>query len=412
MFTDKFIIKNHIFTGQHVRQCPGSLMSGSHGVYRLHAKQYVSYGNQDPLDGDITIIALHGVGMFKELYEPMWEDLCQISERQGLRIRSIWMVDASDHGHSAVLNEGMQSENVNHSNYALDVLAMINMYRDEMPSPLVGFGHSLGAMALVQLSNMHPQLFSSLILVDPLFEPETAMTGVNMPAPGDVADLIWKDDSQAMQYARTRFARWDPRVLQRWKQFGLRGLPSRNCSDVGRVKLRTTKDIHDWEVESLGPDSLLSLSREHNKWLQNDGSFQPFKALEADKKSWPLLSHLRPTTHYLFPLDSPFSTEEETRSKITQTGRQLGASRGMTPTRVTNVLCAGGHMAPMEKPRECAVLICERLVDDRTLQEEKDRNRSPMMMGESTEKIAQLEHGQQSHLSLKAPRAAHRAAKL
>ena len=41
----------------------------------------------------------------QELYEPLWDELHQQSEKQGWRIRSIWIADMSNQGYSGVLNE-------------------------------------------------------------------------------------------------------------------------------------------------------------------------------------------------------------------------------------------------------------------------------------------------------------------
>lgn len=41
----------------------------------------------------------------QELYEPLWEDMLQLSEKAGFRIRSIWIADVSQQGQSGVLNE-------------------------------------------------------------------------------------------------------------------------------------------------------------------------------------------------------------------------------------------------------------------------------------------------------------------
>jgi hypothetical protein len=41
---------------------------------------------------------------FKELYEPLWEELYRETKRQGLKIRSIWMSDIAWQGKSGILN--------------------------------------------------------------------------------------------------------------------------------------------------------------------------------------------------------------------------------------------------------------------------------------------------------------------
>ena len=90
----KFIVKEHTFAGQHIREYPNALANSQNDSLTLQAKQYIPKDNQHPQPGDATIIGLHANGFAKEVYEPMWEDLLQCAERQNLRIRSIWMADA------------------------------------------------------------------------------------------------------------------------------------------------------------------------------------------------------------------------------------------------------------------------------------------------------------------------------
>ncbi|KAL2831461.1 hypothetical protein BDW59DRAFT_169723 [Aspergillus cavernicola] len=62
------------------------------------------------------------------------------------------------------------------------MLFLLNQFK--IPQPVIGVGHSMGGIQLVHLSLMHPSLFEAL---------------------------------QA----------WDPRVLQKWVDFGLRDLPTK-----------------------------------------------------------------------------------------------------------------------------------------------------------------------------------------
>ena len=41
----------------------------------------------------------------QELYEPLWEELLDRSNKDGIRIRSIWIADAANQGASGILNE-------------------------------------------------------------------------------------------------------------------------------------------------------------------------------------------------------------------------------------------------------------------------------------------------------------------
>lgn len=105
MSSKTFTVHRHVFPGQHVRQYAGATRYREEDPQLLEAKQYTPSSNQLPQEGDVTIIATCAVSFPKEMYEPLGDDLLMHCENEGLRIRSIWCVDKSDHGASAVLNE-------------------------------------------------------------------------------------------------------------------------------------------------------------------------------------------------------------------------------------------------------------------------------------------------------------------
>ena len=98
---------------------------------------------------------------YQELYEPLWEDLLSQAQQNSVRIRSIWMADSSNSGASGILNEqhlGNDRKSVSETSiirlietvaswhdHSRDLLHMINGFRDQMPQPIMGIGHSLGA---------------------------------------------------------------------------------------------------------------------------------------------------------------------------------------------------------------------------------------------------------------------------
>jgi hypothetical protein len=143
MPSSRFNITKHVFPGQHIRQYAGGTRNREEDILQLEAEQYTPLDNGDSQTGDITIIAVGAVSFPKEAYEPFHDELLAIFEQRGLRIRSIWSVDKSDHGASGVLNEHVQGDDPSVSDLARDLLNMINIYRDQMTLPLVGVGHSL-----------------------------------------------------------------------------------------------------------------------------------------------------------------------------------------------------------------------------------------------------------------------------
>ncbi len=143
MSSSRFNVTAHVFPGQHIRQYAGATRNREEDVLHLEAKQYTPVENGEPRRGDITIIGLGAVSFPKEMYEPFYDELLTTFNKRGMRIRSIWLVDKSDHGASGVLNEHTQGDDPSTSDLARDVLNMINIYRDQMTLPLVGIGHSM-----------------------------------------------------------------------------------------------------------------------------------------------------------------------------------------------------------------------------------------------------------------------------
>lgn len=100
----------------------------------------------------------------QELYEPLWDELLQQSNKLSFRIRGIWIADVAHQGQSSVLNEdklGNDREEpwrcgtlrgvltfthylASWFDHARDLLHVINHFRSQMPRPLVGIGHSMG----------------------------------------------------------------------------------------------------------------------------------------------------------------------------------------------------------------------------------------------------------------------------
>ena len=50
-----------------------------------------------------------------------------------------------------------------------DLFLMVNHFRQYMKRPIIGVGHSMGGNNLINLSLMHPRLFTTLVLLDPVF---------------------------------------------------------------------------------------------------------------------------------------------------------------------------------------------------------------------------------------------------
>ncbi|KAI1181859.1 Alpha/beta hydrolase family-domain-containing protein [Nemania serpens] len=231
-----FHIKEHVVPGQHIREWPRATANSQDDVLSLHVKQYIPKDNPTPQPGDVTIIAAHANGFPKELYEPLWEELHARSQSQsespGFRLRGIWIADVANGGYSGELNEAKLGNDPFWHDHSRDLLHLTNVFRAEMPRPLVGIGHSYGANILTQLALLHPRLLTSLVLFDPTivdFDPARAAGPGTSPARASaVRRDVWPSREVAIaSFARSPFYRsWDPRVLERWNQHALRDLPT------------------------------------------------------------------------------------------------------------------------------------------------------------------------------------------
>lgn len=98
---------------------------------------------------------------------------------------------------------------------------MINVFGDEMSPPIIGIGHSFGGHAIARAALMHPGLFASIVLLDPVVEEAKVMSGMTpgkLSAPQASAKRVdqWPSFEDAEKYFRSRgfYKLWDPRVLE------------------------------------------------------------------------------------------------------------------------------------------------------------------------------------------------------
>ncbi|KAJ5736018.1 uncharacterized protein N7483_001143 [Penicillium malachiteum] len=377
--TFPFTITEHVIDGQHIREYPDATVDGSSSL-KLVLKKYTPVNNPNPQPGDVTIIGAHGCGFPKELYEPLWEDILSRSEQDGYRIRSIWIADVSNLGASSIQNEKVLGNDPSWLDHSRDLLHMINKFRDEMPQPIVGVGHSMGAGQLVLLSLLHPRLFTSLSLVEPVIAPDI-ITGK-----GPLLSIVslkrrdtWKSRSAAIEAAQKAHKKWDKRVLDRWILHAYRDLPTSTSTQSTNseaiptdnpVTLTSSKYQEVLQYLRPNPSSHLTLGEEpqetpdtppHDPLLYPDiigdpettNRFYRFEPIFA----WKMLKHVRPPVQYVLGKSSPiFSTENRTKM-VERTGRGIGGSGGVRAGRVEQKIIKGSHQLPLEQATETASAV-------------------------------------------------------
>ncbi|CAI7662032.1 unnamed protein product [Penicillium glandicola] len=381
--TFPFSVTEHVIDGQYIREYPRATVSQDSPI-KLVVKKYTPVDNPNPQPGDVTIVGAHGCGFPKELYEPLWEDLLTQSSHQGFRIGSIWITDVANLGASGMRNESILGDDPSWLDHSRDMMCMINEFRAEMPRPIIGVGHSMGAGQLVLLSLMHPRLFTSLALVEPVIVPDT------FSGHGPMLSLLslkrqdtWPSRSAAIETAKKTHKRWDSRVFERWTQNGYRKLPTiiypqiDTHDDQGTnpddppVTLASTKYQEVTQYirpnfaghKPLGQEEL-NPGPPHDPLTQPDvigptHKISPFYKSEA-VVAWKLLDHVRPSILYVLGDRSPIQTDFIRAELLRRTGAGVGGSGGVKSSQVKEVIIKGsGHQVPLEKVKETASAIAE-----------------------------------------------------
>lgn len=367
--SSQFRIIEHILPAQHSRHWPRGRDLGSDEPLRLAVKQYIPTDNTAPGEGDVTFIGLHANGLPKELYEPLWDDLQKKMSAKGRRIRSIWMADMTNQGQSSILNERLLGNDPSWFDFSRDLLFLINQKQQEMPQPLVGIGHSVGGAQLAFLSMFHPRLFQALVFIDPTIQTED-------PGKGFVAMSTFRRDTwPSRQSAREKFGAskfykaWDPRVLDKWMDYGLRDVsqpagPDGSSQPETPVTLSTTvsQEVFLYQrPKYLGPseqgwqENKLDYGDIHPEDEDPDYLFYRPEPAHVFRR----LPELYPPVLWVFGTKSPFSTPDLRKKKVQATGTGVGGSGGQALGRVEEALIEGSHMVPFESVEQTAEVIAD-----------------------------------------------------
>ncbi|OJI81626.1 hypothetical protein ABZX51_002087 [Aspergillus tubingensis] len=369
MSTAKFRVTEHIIPACYVREYAGSTVD-QEDVLHLHIKQYTPRHLPNPVPADaVTIIAVHAVGFPKELYEPLWDELLARSAHSNFHIRGIWIADVANMGMSGVLNEDKLSMDCSWMDHPRDLLLMINHFRDQMPRPLVGVGHSFGGTIITNLALMHPRLLTSVILFDPVIQRLPPKMGFGADPPGPVNFALWRDDvwpnraAAAAGYKKV-FKKWDPRCLELMVQYGFRDLPTALHPDLPDnadaahppVTLTTTK-YHD----------VLGQIRERFHAGMTDGQAQLDRSTHADvdpyvavlpvyrpepPSTFHRLPSLRPSALFLLG-EASYLNLKDLREGIKSCGQGVGGSGGKDKVKEVT-LPKQGHFFAFEVVGETA----------------------------------------------------------
>lgn len=216
------------------------------------------------------------------------------------------------------------------------------------------------------------------MLLDPVIQEANAGIG---PAVASTSrrDLWDSREDAAARFAQNRFYQaWDPRVLERWVDHGLRPLPTElyPVPDARRVTLTTTKhqelftflrptyragpgyDVRDRDPAVFGGAAADDDDGQGQGQDQKAGNPPGYPFYRPEPvAAFRRLPELRPAVLYVFGARSELSGPEARRQKMERTGVGVGGSGGAAAGRVGEVVLDCGHLVAMERVGECADAI-------------------------------------------------------
>ena len=225
------------------------------------------------------------------------------------------------------------------------------------------------------LSLIHPRLFHSLALIEPVIQPDHP-SGPNAALFSSLRQDTWPSRKVAESSFRKSkaFKSWDSRALDQYLRYGVRETlaphPGGSTASASPVTLTTPKQQEAWTyVRSNFPR--LSDSKEARLVapdLSDENAARLFHRPEM-VITYQNLPHLRPNVLWVFGTRSYINTHETSRAeKVARTGTDIGGSGGAVVGRVESVTIAkGSHMLPFENIQECVSALApwlERQIQD------------------------------------------------
>lgn len=209
---------------------------------------------------------------------------------------------------------------------------------------------------------MHPSLFQALVLVDPVIQRGNPSKELALPT--TYRRDWWSSRQEALQKFQSNpfYQAWDPRVLEKWVEYGLRDTPTElypqtNENGQQPVTLTTTKAQELFTFlrpTYIDKRSGLPRGTPHGEVHPSEIDDFPFYRPEP-AHIFRHLPELNPSILYVFGENSQFSAPTARQEKIQATGTGLGGNGGVSTGRVKDVVLPGcGHLVPMENVAGCA----------------------------------------------------------
>ncbi|KAF8191781.1 Alpha/beta hydrolase fold-1 [Pholiota molesta] len=242
----------------------------------------VRYTPEQPAPDGVTLIFAHGNATHKETWSTMLSFLYEQTDtgrQHPPLIKEAWSIECPNHGESAVLNEDDIAAHYpkggwNGWEYPQAMLAFIKSRPDGIDfseRKLVGVGHSNGAGAILLLQELYPNLFSSVILMDPaIAKAEDASARYRMER--IITQYTWsrqdtwRNRKEARKALETQEGSryWHPKVMDAYLEKGLRLHPASKlpepftfngvtlaCSKAHEAAMTRTVELYPRSFEML-----------------------------------------------------------------------------------------------------------------------------------------------------------------
>lgn len=342
MSTTHFNIREHIIPVPRV----GGRERGVDSTLLLAIKQYTPKAPHS--SNGITLIAAPANAQPKEVYEPLWDRIFEVATRKGIAIGHIWMADIAHQGESGIRNEGKTfDKDISPTEHSRDLLTMMNHFKDDMRSPIIGFGHSMGGIHIVHLAITHPRLFTGIILVDPMLR-ESLSVELNLKIVKATAARRdrWPSREEAVKYLRRSrvYGAWDAEAFDKFAEHGLRQASTddgESQDDRGAVTLTTP--VHQEIMVMVRPGA-----------ADTNGHLNAALVRSAPRIAFQMLRHVQP--RMLFVTGGKSNIWPHAAETISSAGIEINGSGSRV---VLIVLEEAGHYPPMENPQKTAEVIVQ-----------------------------------------------------
>jgi pimeloyl-ACP methyl ester carboxylesterase len=247
---------------------------------------------------------------------------------------------------------------------------MVNHFRHEMPRPIVGFGHSMGAVVILNLANMHQRLLTSIVTIEPVLNKSTyamPMTGV---FPLTYRKDCWKTREEALSafVKGPLYKNFHPEVVQLFGQYGLRdnadgtvGLTTTKAQELFAYARAAYPPTRDQDLAKFTPtrESHADIGLEAGTGRERNPQ-EAFYRPEA-QLAFGWLPFLKPSVLMIHGSRSHFigSSPKGRKERIDAVGWATGGSGGARDGRVKDVVIKGSHFVPMDNPSEVAAATAE-----------------------------------------------------